>query len=1098
MKINSNWLAFLRKSLLAIMAIILCFSLFGQTVTDVDGNVYNTITIGTQTWMAENLKTTKYRNGDTIGTTIPEILNVSGEPTAKYQWAYQGNEGIAAVYGRLYTWNAITDSRNVCPTEWHVPSDAEWTVLSNFLGGENIAGGKVKEAGTLHWAPPNTGATNESGFNALPGGIRGIDGLFSYYSGYAGWWSSTEIGVNSAWYRNVVYNSDTLKRDNYCLRSNGFSVRCLKDSAVPNLTIKFASKPAVEDGIIDASDPWLETDWIDITKPRAGNTTSDMSAKFQLKYDDTNLYFAAIVNDASRWTGNSTNYLNDCIEFYIAMDTTSGVLGTYKTGDRQLRLQAVIDPFATGGQIESSQGVPPSGIFKCVDNGSNYVQEWTLPWAELSVGMIPAWDKKQFKFDIQVANSTGEGLRTQQMFWNNNSDLQWNNTSVFGLVTLESALPNVLVTGITVSATGGSTTIGTDAGSLQMSAAILPLDATTQLVNWTVTNGTGRAIIRPDGLLTARMNGSVTVRATALDGTGVFGEYMVTISNQIVSLADVSIIKNGGFATDGPMGGDWGTWSGNGGIAEVIAGVCAMMPAAVAEVWQLQVYQTNWMVYNDSSYVLTFTAWAGADRSFNIDLEDPNNSYTRFGSSTDPESIGGRSDWIVPLTTSPTTFTFHTTIDAALPNTKYVLNIMTSGAMDVVYIDNISLVSVSDTALIQDLPVAGITVTSASGAATIETVGGTLQMTAAILPADATNQAIKWTATNGTGKATIGIDGLLTALSNGTVTVTATSKDGSNISASREITISNQFVSMIQTIENFESLRMNLMDAGANGSLTVVPNPDPTGANTSSNVVEFRRGMDGQPWAGFYGTLTTPVDFNVNKYIHVKVWKTRLSPVTFKIEGGETGNIEIPSMNPQTVVNGWEELVFDFSAATGNYTKIVLSPDREDPLTLTEDITLYFDDLTCNNDPGVGSAAVQIMEDYENIPINLMLGASSDSSSMSIFPNPYLSDYNPSSYVAKFLRDKDGVSWGGFWSQLPGAIDVTTDKFIHVKVWKPRLSPLKFKIEGGAAGTLEVSSRYPQTKINEWEDIVFDFSEKTGTYPIIAFMPDYEDYRCEQ
>src|SRR4029078_12512714 len=134
------------------------------TVTDIDGNVYHTVTIGTQVWMVENLKTTKYRNGDLIGTTIPATLDISSESTPKYQWAYKGEESNVATYGRLYTWYAVADSRNVCPTGWHVPSDAEWTTLTTYLGGESVAGGKLKENGTVHWESPNTGATNESGF----------------------------------------------------------------------------------------------------------------------------------------------------------------------------------------------------------------------------------------------------------------------------------------------------------------------------------------------------------------------------------------------------------------------------------------------------------------------------------------------------------------------------------------------------------------------------------------------------------------------------------------------------------------------------------------------------------------------------------------------------------------------------------------------------------------------------------------------------------------------------------------------------------------------------------------------------------------------
>jgi len=202
-----------------------------DTVTDIDGNMYKTITIGTQTWMAENLRTTKYRNGDLIGTTTPATLNISGEITPKYQWAYDGNESIAATYGRLYTWYALVDSRNLCPTGWHVPNDEEWTTLTEYLGGENVAGGKLKEISSAHWHRPNQGATNESGFTALPGGGRNQYGLFRYIGESGDWWSSTEhyldtICANEV---NLYYDSGSLISAFYSVKKNTNSVRCIKN-----------------------------------------------------------------------------------------------------------------------------------------------------------------------------------------------------------------------------------------------------------------------------------------------------------------------------------------------------------------------------------------------------------------------------------------------------------------------------------------------------------------------------------------------------------------------------------------------------------------------------------------------------------------------------------------------------------------------------------------------------------------------------------------------------------------------------------------------------------------------------------------------------
>jgi len=212
------------------------FGTFGN-VTDIEGNIYKTVPIGTQVWMAENLKTNRYNNGDLIGTTTPATLDISDEIKPKYQWAYDGNESYVAIYGRLYTWYAVTDSRIVCPIGWHVPTDTEWTTLTTYLGGESdggasldnsVTGGKMKETGTTHWQSPNTAATNESGFTALPGGYRIGDVPFQSIGADGLWWSSTECDINSAYSRSMNYSVGNVIRY-YNFKKMGGSVRCLRD-----------------------------------------------------------------------------------------------------------------------------------------------------------------------------------------------------------------------------------------------------------------------------------------------------------------------------------------------------------------------------------------------------------------------------------------------------------------------------------------------------------------------------------------------------------------------------------------------------------------------------------------------------------------------------------------------------------------------------------------------------------------------------------------------------------------------------------------------------------------------------------------------------
>jgi len=199
------------------------------TAKDIDNNTYESVKIENQIWLASNLKTTSYRNGDPIETTTPATADITGESTPKYQWAYEGDEINAHTYGRLYTGYALTDTRGICPTGWHVPSDTEWTTLTNALGGEEVAGGFMKETGIIHWDTPNTKATDISLFAALPGGGREEAGSFSNIAlGQFGWfWTSTFEDITQ-FSRILRYDDGTASRMNSG-RGAGHSVRCVKD-----------------------------------------------------------------------------------------------------------------------------------------------------------------------------------------------------------------------------------------------------------------------------------------------------------------------------------------------------------------------------------------------------------------------------------------------------------------------------------------------------------------------------------------------------------------------------------------------------------------------------------------------------------------------------------------------------------------------------------------------------------------------------------------------------------------------------------------------------------------------------------------------------
>jgi len=196
------------------------------TVSDTDGNTYPTIVIGTQTWMAENLKTTKYSDG----TAIPIVTDGgawAALTTPGYCWQNNDEATYKATYGALYNWYAVNTGK-LCPTGWHVSTNAEWTTLTTYLGGEAVAGAKLKESGTAHWTSPNAGATNETGFTALPGPGRDIGGGFHDIGDHGYLWSATQSDLIKAWYRYLFYNSNVLSGGDLS-KVFGFSVRCVRD-----------------------------------------------------------------------------------------------------------------------------------------------------------------------------------------------------------------------------------------------------------------------------------------------------------------------------------------------------------------------------------------------------------------------------------------------------------------------------------------------------------------------------------------------------------------------------------------------------------------------------------------------------------------------------------------------------------------------------------------------------------------------------------------------------------------------------------------------------------------------------------------------------
>jgi len=210
------------------------------TVTDIDGNVYKTVRIGDQLWMAGNLKVTHYRNGDPI----PQVTDASGwkDLSSGACCCYDNDPDLVADYGRLYNWHAVIDARRIAPEGWHVATDLDWKELEMELGmtqgeaddygwrgGYEGVGGKLKDTGTAFWSSPNTSASNLSGFSALPGGYRTSDiGYFMFMGDVARFWTATENPPAHAWTRALKYDRSHIDRTGW-YKECGFSVRCVRN-----------------------------------------------------------------------------------------------------------------------------------------------------------------------------------------------------------------------------------------------------------------------------------------------------------------------------------------------------------------------------------------------------------------------------------------------------------------------------------------------------------------------------------------------------------------------------------------------------------------------------------------------------------------------------------------------------------------------------------------------------------------------------------------------------------------------------------------------------------------------------------------------------
>ena len=196
------------------------------TIADIDGNIYHTVTICSKLWIVENLKTTRFNDGELIPL-VTDSLKWDTLTSPGFCWYKNDANAYKNTYGALYNWYAVYSGK-LAPKGWHIPSIIEWDRMISCIGRDSAAGDKLKETGTIHWQSPNYGATNEFGFNALPAGIRGTLGSFSGLRTTTYWWSSSGYVLSNAWYVSLYY-LHSYPQLNICNLQPGFSVRCVKD-----------------------------------------------------------------------------------------------------------------------------------------------------------------------------------------------------------------------------------------------------------------------------------------------------------------------------------------------------------------------------------------------------------------------------------------------------------------------------------------------------------------------------------------------------------------------------------------------------------------------------------------------------------------------------------------------------------------------------------------------------------------------------------------------------------------------------------------------------------------------------------------------------
>jgi hypothetical protein len=562
----------------------------------------------------------------------------------------------------------------------------------------------------------------------------------------------------------------------------------------PEATINKASVAPVVDGQIDAV--WTEANSYNISKAFSEETPSlgaEGETTWKALWMDHGIYVLVQVNDNAffpKWADSpegQADYLYDLPELFFDINTTlEDGLGVKDGLGHHL-----VSPGFREGEIDGTSFYDnrnPEVLFAHRVLDPTYVSEYYIPFSTLTDREGNPISNNQIGFDVYIRDRDPGDFSPHRAVWANTGNIgePWINMDDCGTMTLEGAEP---VSDITLA----EGVINQDNGTLQMEAMIYPANAFNKKLKWTVSNGTGKASINDMGLVTAIADGIVTVTAIAIYGSGIEASAVVTISNQVPEIEELNLIRNGNFDRIDEAGfpEEW---------IQLLAiqdrtpfvedGHVVLDPAQdLQSFYEYQFVQEEFGCNTTSEYMFSFVAWADEARTFQVHFEDPVNQWNLYGVSDHDDSFMGQSGWIFDVSTVPTHYSFYVIFKNKLETTRESLVFQLGLSGIVCYLDSVQLINLDDLPLLRYFnPITSLTISSEGDAVTL-LKDQNLQMSADVLPLDATLADYRWSVLPGSGNGTIDKHGLLTGTEAGTLTVVATGRDGSNFTGEMEIEV---------------------------------------------------------------------------------------------------------------------------------------------------------------------------------------------------------------------------------------------------------------------------------------------------------------------